>query len=108
MSLWISYIAGAVIALAYKIGQHFYNKKGSIWGFFFNSTQNSITTVTTFGVAWFMGAMYLGLAGDWGFPELPQHPSLAFVLGSLAEVIAPKVVNQIQERITFSRIGGKT
>lgn len=94
MSMWLAYLFGACAALAYKLTKARFNGVYTR-EYFFADSQSSLTTVTMFGVIWMMGAAYISFGGEFGLPELPRHQSIAFVLGSLGEVIAPIVIKKL-------------
>ena len=98
MTLWTAYVAGALASLLWKLVAH-KDAGGTIRGFFFASRDSGVTTVVVFGSAWLVGALAVRLfAGDiealGDFAGMPPHPVL-FLLGALAEVIAPKVAKWV-------------
>jgi hypothetical protein len=96
--LWLSYVAGALASLLWKLVAH-KDAGGTIRGFFFAARDSQTTTVVVFGSAWLIGALAVRMFTDdlealGAFASMPPHPVL-FLLGALAETIAPTVAGWI-------------
>jgi hypothetical protein len=96
MSLWVGYLTGAGLALAYKYCRYIVVSRQSginvrtatLEWLFEPSRDNGVSWVTTVAVVWVLGYMYIGDVLDM-LNWLPTHPSIAFLLGSCTEMIAP-------------------
>jgi hypothetical protein len=98
VTLWLAYVCGALAALLWKLVAH-REKGGTIRGFFFAERDAQKTTVVIFGSAWLVGALAVRLFSEdleslGAFAGMPPHPVL-FLLGALAETIAPTVAGWI-------------
>ncbi len=99
-SLWIAYIAAALMVLVYKYERYVYQNRHRPRGevtaewFFENSADNASSWVATIGIVWMLGYLYVGQLVNL-IPNIPVHPSIAFALGGLAEFIAPPVARLI-------------
>jgi hypothetical protein len=96
--LWLSYVAGAVASLLWKLAAYV-DEGGTAKHFFLRSRDSQATTVVIFGSAWLVGALsvraFSGEIEALGFfAGMPPHPVL-FLLGALAEVIAPTVAKWV-------------
>lgn len=96
--LWIAFLAGASLALGFKLAQH-RRRGGAIVEYFLGDHQSSLTTVTTFGVVWLLGAItirvFTGELAMWAtLAGLPAAPCV-FVIGSIAEFAAPRWISRV-------------
>ncbi len=100
MKLWIAYIVAALLVLAWKYTRYLYQNRDrrrwtvTIEWFFEGSADNAASWVATIGVVWVLGFLYVGRIVIL-IPGLPIHPSIAFLLGALAEFIAPAIAKII-------------
>lgn len=116
MTLWLAYIAAAVLVLAVKLGRYIYQNRTrprlevlAEWFFDSGSADNAASWVGTIGVVWTLGYLYIGEICTL-IPGLPVHPSVAFLLGALAEFIAPAVAKIITSTVIrlFEKTTGAT
>lgn len=104
--IWTAYLAGALLALAYKFCR--YLQESKLWGsnlkqatlewFFEPSQDNAVSWVTTVGAVWVLGYLYVDQATAY-FDWIPIHASVAFLLGTLAEMIAPAFAKWFAARV---------
>jgi hypothetical protein len=100
--LWVIYLLGAFCALLFKWCVWVYKGKKVLgkpillssreW-FSFSLLEEQASWVTTIGVVWFVGAVYIDkvmVLWDW-LTILPSDDSFAFLIGSLMEFIAPNI-----------------
>ena len=106
-SAWIFYLLGAFLTLVWKLIRYVrHEKRNGIpardaiaeW-FFEDSAENSVSWLVTIGFVWCFGAIYVDLrdrAGVFSFIQtVPLHNSVAFFLGGVLELVAPKAAEQI-------------
>jgi hypothetical protein len=117
--IWFSYILGAILTLGFKYAKYLYdgNKTGTtsaghpwewkdatVEWFFEGSIANGVSWVTTIGVVWVFGSAYITriewLFGDY-LQSIPLDYGIAFLLGSLMELIAPAAVKWIVSKFPF-------
>ena len=110
--LWTAYLIGAILTLVYKWAKYCYEgnklkksmKDCTLEWFFEASLSNGISWVTTIGIVWTFGVAYIDhvvwLFGDY-IKSIPLEPSIAFLLGSIMELLAPAVVKWIMSKIPF-------
>jgi len=107
--LWAAYIFGAVLTLGFKIAHFLYEQnklkvsfKGALTDFFFGNPQAGTSTVATVGVVWVMGGLYIDriefIFGSM-LSAVPLHVSIAFFLGSIAEMGASTTVQFTLKKI---------
>jgi hypothetical protein len=100
---WASYLGGALLALAYKYARYLYTGHQSrigwkelTWEWFFDPCkENAVSWVTTVGVVWIIGSLYIERM-DWEvggnfLKSLPVQSPVAFTLGSMMEFVAPNI-----------------
>lgn len=100
---WTAYLGGALLTLGYKYARYLYIgyprgigwKKLTLEWFFDPSKQNAVSWVTTVGVVWIIGGLYIDRM-DWNvdgnyLKSLPVQSSIAFTLGSMMEYVAPNI-----------------
>jgi hypothetical protein len=103
---WASYLGGALLALAYKYARYLHIgsrrrvgwKKLTLEWFFDPCKQNAASWVTTVGVVWIIGSLYIDRM-DWDIGRnflktLPIQSSVAFTLGSMMEFVAPNITKR--------------
>lgn len=108
-SEWISYLSGAVLTLAYKLGRTIYYEKKQgketkaivLDWFFAVTADNGASWVGTIGGVWVVGSVYIQ---RFGFPNLewllaiPIVDSFAFFLGCVAELTVPSFAKWIVKK----------
>lgn len=110
MKLWSWYAAGALLTLLWKLARYVYHgrKMGTSYGtllsewFFEASSENAISWITTIGVVWAFGALYiqnLEFQGAEILNKIPDVPAFAFLLGSLMEFGAPNAAKWILSKM---------
>jgi hypothetical protein len=108
LSIWISYITGALLTLAWKLGRYVYmqRKQGvaahtTIMDWFFeDSTDNTVSWVATIGAVWIIGSAYVSQGELLGISlSLPLDCSVAFFLGGMMEMIAPNVAKYVVQKV---------
>ena len=116
---WAAYITAAVLTLVYKFCKYLYDNRRiwmnahgggensgdvlkpwpmrrAVFGWFFEgSADNAVSWITTIGVVWVGGYLYLSSSL---MDSVPVHPSIAFLFGSLAEMTAPEVSKYIASK----------
>lgn len=109
VKLWSAYIVAAVFTLSLKLMKYLYEQnkqeitlQKAISEFFLGGNQTAVSSVAILGVEWVFGAIYIDhltfIFGE-ALNSVPKHPSIAFLLGSIAEVIAPMGVKALTTRI---------
>lgn len=109
--MWPMYIIGVAGPFVIKYANHMLNEDHSRFSFLiatlrflFEDVKVATTTVTTWAAEWVIGAVYIDhLAIPIGLDKLPQHPSLALLLGCLGELIAPRLVKWIVNLIPIGK-----
>jgi len=129
---WAAYLGAAWLTLGYKFAKYLYDNR-KLWmaahggaedtgdvlkpwpmrravfqWFFEGSAGNAVSWITTVGVVWVGGYLYLSSSL---MDTLPVHPSIAFLLGSLAEMTAPEVSKYLVGKVVpmlERAFGGKT
>jgi len=106
------YFLGLGLNLAWKIAKFLYrypktddySTRAALCEYFFSDKVAGQTTVITFAVVWVLGAVYVGQVSGLltEVAGLPQHQSVAFLLGTLAEMLAPKVTARIVRRLNLN------
>lgn len=110
MRLWLWYGVGAFLTLVWKLSKYIYvgKKTGKAtktllceW-FFESSAENAISWITTIGVVWAFGFLYVGtcvMEGAVFISKIPDVPAFAFLLGSLMELAAPAAAKWILSKL---------
>jgi len=101
---WIMYLLGAIAALVWKWQKYCYESKGSgisFWKaskewFELETTESKASWIVTFAVVWVIGAAYVerlnfDMLFNGALNAIPQHVSIAFLLGAVAEMTAPAI-----------------
>jgi hypothetical protein len=106
---WAFYLLGALLTLAWKLSKYIREQKAAgrparqaiIEWFFEASAENAVSWITTIAVVWVIGDCYLrrvpflwDYLGQW-----PVEKSIAFLLGSIIEIIAPNVSKWILAKL---------
>lgn len=112
-SLWIAYIAAALLVLLYKLARYCYqNRTRQRWQvvtewFFEPTADNAVSWVATVGVVWTLGYLYVSQVISL-IDGVPVHPSIAFLLGAVAEFVAPPVAKTITAKAiaVFGKVTG--
>ncbi len=102
-----AYVIAALLTLGWKIVRCLrYEKtkgvkvKDALMDYFFAPTQdNAVSWVTTLGLIWCIGTMYINritmsFLPDWA-DDIPVRVPFAFFIGSLAEWIAPEALKAL-------------
>lgn len=109
-SEWLCYLLGAALTLLYKWARYVWvgktqgksMKVATAEWFFDPSVSNTASWITTIGVVWVLGSAYIDgvvwLFGDY-FKSIPVEKSIAFLLGSLIEMLAPASVKWIVSKL---------
>jgi len=108
---WIMYLLGALLALAWKWQRYCYEAKGRsipFWQasrewFELETFESKTSWLITVAVVWVIGAVYIDrLDFEWiaTLAILPEHVSVAFLLGIVAEMIAPAIGKRIINKIS--------
>lgn len=118
--VWAAYLTGAFLTLVWKWSRWCWQemkKSGppvstatririaTLQWIFEPSASNAVSWVTTFGIVWVFGVVYIsGVSWTWfaWVREIPVHVAIAFLLGSLMEMIAPAIVKTIASRVPYS------
>lgn len=112
--LWMAYLVGAILTLVWKWFRScwYETKKSNVsmkdatlqW-FFEASAANTTSWVTTFGIVWAFGAVYIDQV-TWSWfswvGSIPANNAIAFLMGSLMEMLAPAVVKLVASKIPFA------
>ena len=107
---WSAYLAGALLTLAWKFARARLNSTQSwreflIDWFFSPGLDNTVSWVTTVGLVWVIGVMYISRTVVWApagyIAGLPLHSSIAFLLGSILEFVAPNATKWAVEKIPW-------
>lgn len=112
--LWFWYLLGAILCLAWKWQRYCYESKGSGISFWAASKkwleiytlESQVSWIVTIGAVWVIGTLYIERIGlqwlfDGAIMEIPAAPAMAFLLGSLAELIAPAFVKWALSKLPF-------
>jgi hypothetical protein len=102
---WLFYLTGAFITLVWKWQKYVYEAKGkqisvkqaSKEWIEFQTFNSQISWGMTIAFVWVIGALYINhldfddaYGMDW-IVKLPDHASVAFLLGVMAEMIIPEI-----------------
>jgi len=107
-SAWIAYLAGALLALAWK--WLVWVRTGADLGkpvalstrewFSLTLRSDKISWATTAGCVWVVGSIYIDrIVAIAALESIPVADSIAFVLGSLAEFTCPGIAKYINGRL---------
>jgi hypothetical protein len=98
---WFFYLLGAFLTLVLKYINYIRGakahgktmKQASIEWFIEPSASNAFSWVTTIGIVWCIGALYIDrIMTISTISDIPVAKCFSFTLGSLMEIIAPNVV----------------
>lgn len=107
--MWGAYILAVVLTVLVKMLQFMHSEnavnvtfKASFANYFIGGKATSLSTITILGFEWLLGAVYIDhlpiVFGD-TLGNLPTHPALAFLLGSLGEAFAPMGIKWLSNKI---------
>jgi hypothetical protein len=106
--LYLSYIAGALLTLAWKVGRWIYAdvKAGKSWKqslttwLFEPSADNAVSWAATIGIVWIGGSVYISQGSLFGIElPLPLDYGIAFFLGGVLEIAAPNLAKTATQKI---------
>lgn len=109
--VWLSYGAGVVLTSLTKVWQYKQTQsltwKWALLWFFFEgragkASATSVTTWTMIGAYLVLGAWYSGELALHDEPQtwLPVHWTVAFLLGTVSELVAPPIVKWVVQRVS--------
>lgn len=106
---WVAYLAGAGLTLTWKYVRYVLQrpigksvKQVTLEWMFEPSNANASSWVATVAVVWVVGGIYIDRVAFLFGQELtgvPLHPSVAFFLGVIAEMLAPTAVKWTIKRL---------
>jgi hypothetical protein len=107
--LWICYVLGFALPFFLKFAHYMYIQDRTKISFgeaflkwFFGGTEESVVTVSTFGFVWLLGGIYIDrLEFIFGsdLRAIPYHPSIAFFLGAIGEILSPIAIKWVSKRL---------
>jgi hypothetical protein len=121
VSHWWAYATGALLVLVVKVANYqvkYYRSLTASNGSWFwrgiaeflwpktskrvEGSLDSVSWVTTIGIVWMLGGVVahnMDLLLPEALHDIVEHRALAFMLGSMAEMIAPKLANTMVDNI---------
>lgn len=115
---WIWYLAGAFLTLAWKFVRYLRHenqngvsrKEATLTWVFEDSTENTVSWVTTIGIVWCFGAVFIDLRESEGIfsfaKQIPMHKAIAFLFGGLMEIAAPTAAKNVVAWVISKLPGG--
>lgn len=109
---WLFYFLGAFLILGGKLVRYVVGaavngktKRQALFEWFFeDSTSNYASWITTIGVVWLGGYLYINQVESFlgqALPKIPVAAPISFVLGCLMEMVAPNIIKLVTSKLPF-------
>lgn len=107
---WFFYLSGALLTLAWKLIRYVHIskqhgdtvRKALMEWFFEDSTDNTVSWVTTIGAVWVFGSVYIDRVVVWWdwLNAIPVTSAIAFFFGGMMEMVAPAITKSVVGYVT--------